>query len=156
MFRTSFRAFLKRNAQQKAKLLCDTLAAQDLCYTVNWQQVHPRGNEKIVAARKDTARQSRSKQHEVISVDLCRRHDSQRHFRVLLKRLSPLLEACEQSGLCHDEDVISLCLDMTASNGSDDTAFIRRCYFSEPLIKLCAQHNIAIRIDVVPLDDDAA
>ena len=87
---------------------------------------------------------------KLISVDICRAERSRTHMKMLPARLQPVLQILSCLGLLDTPQCLEKRLHMTASNGGDDSSFVRTCCFSQTLIDICSEFGVIIVLDVVP------
>ncbi len=89
-----------------------------------------------------------------LSVDICRSYKCKAHMELLTERLGPILEECETIGLLKERHCPHKRVDITASNGSDDSEWARVFYLAPELMRICVKFGIGIRLDVLPRMDD--
>jgi hypothetical protein len=85
-----------------------------------------------------------------LTIDLCRIHESKSHLAAMWRRLNVVLPLCTTLELLPATKEMRCILDMTASNGHETVAFVRRIAFRADELMLLSRYGIELMIDAVP------
>ena len=86
----------------------------------------------------------------VISIYVCRIYETRRHIAEVERRLNTILTECEALRLLDDDVTYHRRVDITASNGTDDSEWLRPVYFGSGFLRGLNQRGIGLRINVFP------